>query len=229
MKVTLPPAPAGRKPVCNFRAAKAASEVLVTRCSAAASELALLSDAARLALLCDSRPLHLALFEGLAPAEWPDAAGTWRGTPGTSVAAAPRAVFLARSLPGLRGRDLCLPAADVAAAMEDLAERFRHLWDQRPGAEDPWHDAAYQALADVTARFFAIHPYMDGNGHTWRLTLPVLANRMGMGMRDEWTIDRRPYGPEFSLALQWYGDHPTILADQLRRWIRASISKSSEP
>ncbi|MCC5973490.1 MAG: Fic family protein [Rubellimicrobium sp.] len=174
----------------------------------------------RLVLLCDSRPLHLALFTGLAPADWPDAAGTWRGSPGSSVVDAPRAVFLARRLPGLRARDLCLPAAEVPAAMDDLAQHLCSLWDQRPGADDPWRDAGFQALARMTARFFAIHPYMDGNGHIWRLSLPVLAERLGLAMRTEWTIDRRPYGPEFSLALQWYGDHPAVLTDQLRRWMR---------
>ena len=173
-----------------------------------------------MALLCDSRPVHLALFTGLAPADWPDAAGTWRGTPGSTLADAPRAVFLVRRLPGLRARDLCLPAANVPAAMEDLARRLRGLWDQRPGADDPWRDAAFGALAEATARFFAIHPYMDGNGHIWRLSLPLLAGRLGLAMRSEWTIDRRPYGPEFSLALQWYGGHPSVLADQLRRWMR---------
>jgi hypothetical protein len=217
MKATLPTA--GQRPACNFRATAEGGRLIARRVADAVRDSAALPDAARLALICDSRPLHLALFGGLAPPGWPDAAGTWRGTPGTSVADAPRAVFLARRLPGLRGRDLCLPAADVAAAMEDLTARLRDLWDRCPGADDPWRDAAYRALADVTARFFAIHPFMDGNGHVWRLCLPMIAARLGLQMRADWTIDRRPYGPEFSLALQWYRDHPTILADQLRRWM----------
>jgi hypothetical protein len=41
-------------------------------------------------------------------------------------------------------------------------------------------------------------------------------------MRESWTIERRPYGPEFSLAIQWHHDHPAILADQLRRWMGLS-------
>lgn len=219
MKAETSPNTAFAKPVCNFRAQKAANEVLVQRCEATARELWLLSDSAQLAVMCDSRPLHLALFDGLAPADFPDAAGTWRGTPGTSVATAPRAVFLARRMPGLRTRDMCLPAAEVSAAMADLAARLHQLWDNRPGLGDPWRDEAYLALADATARFFAIHPYMDGNGHVWRLCLPVLGRRLGLTMRESWTVDCRPYGPEFSLAIQWYGDHPTILADQLRRWM----------
>lgn len=207
------------RPVCNFRAAQAAGAVLAARSIATADALAASPQTEQLALLCDSRPLHLALFAGLAPADWPDAAGTWRGTPGTSLADAPRAVFLARRLPGLRARDLCLPAGEVATAMDALAQDLRQIWADRPGADDPWRDAAFAALAGVTARFFAIHPYMDGNGHIWRLSLPVLARRLGLAMRPDWTIDRRPYGPEFSLALQWHKDHPSLLADQFRRWM----------
>jgi hypothetical protein len=214
-----PPEPGSAKHVCNFRAQKAASGVLFQRSEAIAKELCLLSESTQLSVMCDNRPLHLALFDGLAPANFPDAAGIWRGTSGTSLATAPRAVFLARRMPGLRARDMCLPAAEVAAAMEDLANEVTHLWHQRPGAEDPWCDRAFAALADVTARFFTIHPYMDGNGHVWRLCLPVLGRRLGLIMRESWTVDRRPYGPEFSLAIQWYRDHPTILADQLRRWM----------
>jgi hypothetical protein len=220
--------PAVGRPACNFRATSAAREILGGRIAAVARDLGGLSGSAQLDLLCDSRPLHLALFAGLAPADWPDAAGTWRGTPGTTVATAARAVFLARRLPGLRGRDLCLPAVEVAPAMADLACRLHDLWDHRPGAADPWRDAAFTALAEVTARFFAIHPYMDGNGHVWRLCLPLLARRLGLTMRAGWTVDRRPYGPEFSLAIQWHGDHPSILADQLRRWM-ASAEPTSGP
>jgi len=218
--MTEPPVAPAQRPLCNFRASAAAGALLEERSATAAAGLVSLTSPAQLALLCDTRPLHLALFDGLAPEAWPDAAGTWRGTPGTSVAAAPRAVFLARRMPGLRARDLCLPADEVPAAMEDLAGRLRDLWEGQPGVDDPWRDASFACLADVTARFFAIHPYMDGNGHIWRLALPVLAARLGLTMRGAWRIDRRPYGPEFSLALQWHGDHPIILADQLRRWMR---------
>lgn len=107
--------------------------------------------------------------------------------------------------------------------MEEFSNRLRRLWDNRPGHDAPNRDAAYLALSDATAEFFAIHPYMDGNGYIWRLVLPVLANRLGLAARDEWTIDRRPYGPEFSLALQWHSDHPSLLADQLRRWLAPSL------
>jgi|GEM_PF-1740991 len=208
--------------VCNFRATPAARDSIAKRCAMAKADLAAMDPQAQLGLIQNTRPLHSALFDGLAPANWPDAAGTYRGTPGASVLSAPRAVFLARKVPGLRNRDLCLPASDVPAAMAALSARLCDLWADRPGQTAPYRDAAFLALAEVTARFFTIHPFMDGNGHIWRLVLPVIGNRLGLDARPEWTADRRPYGAEFSLALQWYNDHPTLLSDQLRRWFAAS-------
>lgn len=212
--------------VCNFRAPPGAGALLAERCAEARQRLGALDEDGRIAALADSRPLHATLFDGLAPARWPDAAGVWRGTAGTSLSAAPRAVFLARRLPGLRFRDTCLPAAEVPDAMAALGVDLHRLWQERPGLEQPWRDAAFSALARVTARFFAIHPYMDGNGHVWRLALPVLGTRLGLRTREDWTVDRRPYGPEFSLALQWYDDHPAILADQLRRWLTPGVDRA---
>ncbi len=208
--------------VCNFHATREAGALVAARCEAARATLAALSEEARLAALLDGRKLHHDLFEGLAPPDWPDAAGTWRGTAGSSIATAPRAVFLTRRLPGLRYRDTCLAADQVEAAMAGLQADIRQLWQDRPGRDDPWRDAAFAALAAVTARFFAIHPFLDGNGHLWRLTLPFLAARLDLEARESWTIHRRPYGPEFSLALQWHGDHPSVLAAELRRWFRPS-------
>jgi len=206
--------------VCNFISSPQAAGLVAGRCEEAKTALAALENEARISRLCDSRALHGQLFAGLAPVEWPDAAGTWRGTAQSSIETAPRAVFLARRLPGLRYRDLCLSADGVATAMADLEARVRLLWQERPGRDDPWRDASFGALADLTARFFAIHPFMDGNGHLWRLVLPFLAERLGRGTRADWTVHKRPYGPEFSLALQWHGDHPDVLAAGLRRWFR---------
>jgi hypothetical protein len=208
--------------VCNFRATPAARESIVARSVQAKADLAAMDPVALHRLIGDTRPLHKALFDGHAPAKWPDAPGTYRGTPGTSVEASARAVFLARKVPGLRIRDICLPAAEVPAAIVALSSDLHDLWSTRPGHTAPYRDAAYLALARVTAQFFSLHPYMDGNGHIWRLILPILANRLRLAPRPEWTVDRRPYGVEFSLALQWYGDHPTVLADQLRRWLAPS-------
>lgn len=206
--------------VCNFRASASSRETLPRRCAEIAEGLTELPPEQRIKAIADSRTLHGTMFAGLAPAAFPDAAGVWRGTSGSSIETAPRAVFLARRLPGLKYRDVCLPADQVHTAMSDFESAMLDLWQERPGSDDPWRDAAYLALARLTARFFAIHPFMDGNGQVWRLILPFLAARLGLETRPEWSVHQRPYGPEFSLALQWHGDHPSLLADQLRRWFR---------
>lgn len=206
--------------VCNFQSLPEAGARVADRCAKLLGALTAMSDDTRLDALCDSRALHAALFTGLAPPEFPDAAGVWRGTRGSSIETAPRAVFLARRRPGLRYRDPCLPADQVANAMAQFEAEMRRQWQACPGRTDPWRDAAFETLADLTARYFAIHPFMDGNGHLWRLSLPFLAARFGLETRANWTIQRRPYGADFSLAIQWHGDHPTLLADNLRRWFR---------
>lgn len=216
------PSTFGLAGVCNFRTGAEAGGILARRGAEEAAALAAMSPGARLDLLCDTRALHGRLFAGLAPPGWSDVPGAYRGTPCSTVVDAARAVFLARRLPGLRARDLCLPAAEVQPAMEDLSRQLRMVWQDRPGHGDPYRDAAYDALAALTARFFEIHPYMDGNGFVWRMALPALGVRLGLAMRSAWTVDRRPYGPDFSLALQWFPDHPIILSDQLRRWMAPS-------
>jgi len=186
---------------------------LPARCEAAFAALTDAPPALRLAALTDPRDLHRALFAPLAPPDLPQAAGSYRGTAGSALMGAERAVFLARRKPGLRARDPCLPASDVAAAMQALARRTEQLWDRPPQG-----DAAFAALAEVTQRFFHIHPFLDGNGHVLRILLPLLADRLAIPRKPSWTLHARPYDHHMSLCLQWYPDHPDLLACQLRRW-----------
>lgn len=173
----------------------------------------------RLAALQDPRPLHRALFADLAPPDMPEAAGTWRGTPGTGLAQMRRAVFVARAGEGIRRRHLCHPPDEVAAAMAALAGRLGELWAGAATGEQ----AALDALAEFLARFFLIHPFADGNGHVGRILAVVLAERLGLAAAPGWTLARRPYGPTMSLCLQWYPAQPDLLADHLRRWFRAPL------
>ena len=173
--------------------------------------------AAQLAALMDPRPLHRALFADVAPPDMPEAAGTWRGTPGTGLAGMRRAVFVPKAGEGVRRRHLCHPPEAVAEAMAALAGRVEALWQ---GGADGGEQAALDALAEFLARFFLIHPFADGNGHVGRLLAVLLAGRLGLAAGPGWTLAHRPYGPTMSLCLQWYAAHPALLADHLRRWFR---------
>jgi hypothetical protein len=187
---------------------------LAARCGAVLADLRAAPPAAQRARLIDTRPVHRALFADLVPEGLPEAAGTYRGTPGTALATAERAVFLAVRRPGLRQRDPCPPAATVPAAMAALGERIGAIWDAAPQG-----NAAFDALAEVTAGFLRLHPYLDGNGHVYRLLAACLAPRLGLTPRADWTLHPRPYDHLMSLCLQWHPDHPGLLSAYLRRWM----------
>jgi hypothetical protein len=193
----------------NLQADALARDDLAARCRALATDLAALPPQTRRARLIDTRPLHRRLFGDLAP----EVAGLYRGTPATAVDTAGRAVFLARRHPGLRTRDPCLEPQAVGPAMAALGDRIGALWDT------PTHgNAAFDALAGVTHAFLSIHPYLDGNGHIYRLMATTLAPRLGLTPRADFTLHPRPYDHLMSLTLQWYPDHPGLLSAYLRRW-----------
>lgn len=100
----------------------------------------------RLALLCDTRAMHRRIFAAVAPPDLPEAAGTYRGTPGSRLELARRAVFTTRRLPGLRSRDLCAPPDTVPLRMTALATALSALWQDPPQDED----RALAALARFT-------------------------------------------------------------------------------
>lgn len=193
----------------NLQADATARSDLAARCTALLADLTALPPPAQRALLVDTRPLHRHLFGDVAP----DVAGLYRGTPGTPVSDAARAVFLARRHPGLRPRDPCAPPQAVGPAMNVLGTRIGALWDSPSRG-----DAAFDALAGVTHGFLATHPYLDGNGHVYRLMASLLAPRLGLTPRPDFTLHPRPYDHLISLCLQWYPDHPGLLSAWLRRW-----------
>jgi len=198
----------------NFQGIASVRHGLPAAMADAAAGLASGPESARLAALCDSRDLHRTVFAPLLPESLRGLAGTWRGTPGTAAESVARAVFVARKAPGLRNRDMCMPPDQVAGEMERLAARLTAIWDAAP----PPPDTAYAQLAEFTRDFFAIHPFVDGNGHVYRLLAPVLAARLGLSARADWTPHPRPYDHVMSLCLQWYPHHPDLLACYLRRW-----------
>ena len=184
---------------------------------ALATDLENASGGAQLAALCDTRALHRRLFAPLLPEAAQYAAGVYRGTMGTRLERLERAVFISRKAPGLRNQHHCAKPQEVADVMGALALRLDQIWN----GPRPSSDQAFADLAEVSYLFLHAHPYMDGNGHIFRLILPVLARRLGLHARAEWTLHPRPYDHLMSLCLQWYPHHPGLLACYLRQWFSA--------
>lgn len=156
----------------------------------------------------DTRPLHRQLFGNRAP----EVAGLYRGTPARR-SRTPRAPLSWRAATPVCARDPCPEPWVVGPAMAALGDRIGALWDSPARG-----DAAFDALAGVTHGFLAIHPYLDGNGHIYRLMAITLAPRFGLTPRADFTLHPRPYDHLMSLGLQWFPDHPGPLSAYLRRW-----------
>lgn len=147
--------------------------------------------------------LHQFLFEGLCP-ELPGAIGCFRGT--GPLRHAKRIVRQRRPAMGARRDDPCLAPQRVPAAMQQLCENFRHM---QPGP---------RGWAKHTHAFFDIHPFLDGNGHVWRVILHQLALSQKYVPTKYWALHQRPYGPEFSFAIQQFRSQPDLLESQLQKF-----------
>lgn len=148
--------------------------------------------------------LHTELFTGLAPS-LPDAVGTFRGTPGSSVENAERVVKVSGHVPGLREYDRCLSPHLVLSEMNAFENALQTL------IQDPFTRNFLSDYCELCHRFFYIHPFIDGNGHVWRAVTIALARQFDIEVHSTWCIDPKPYGPDFSYALQVFLDAPQIL------------------
>lgn len=156
----------------------------------------------------DLPAVHRHLYDGLCLA-LPQAIGCYRGTPGTPIEQAQRVVRVSGHAVGLKRTDQCAEPEDVIAEMAQLEKDIRTYWHAQKD------DTALRQLSTLTYRFYWVHPFLDGNGHTWRLISIALARLGGFEVSDAWSDTQRPYGAEFSLALQNFDSHPELLDDAL--------------
>ena len=159
------------------------------------------------------RPLHTALFHGLCP-QLPSAIGTFRGTPGSKIQRAEREVRIPNPSHGVRPKDPCVKPNAVIPQMTQLEKDIQSSLPFLGTDKD-----AIQALADFTFRFFHIHPFLDGNGHVWRVMALFLARRFDIEFGASWSVHARPYDADFSAALQCYPYNSTHLENKLASFI----------
>ena len=173
---------------------------MTARCDRLLAEI--VADAGRRkAILADSRGLHRELFESFAPADHPECAGTYRGTPDTPLA--DRQTSAGSQIdPGMDYR-FC-PPREVPARMEQLQKCTAALL--RDADADDY--GKLLALAYTFCWFGKIHPFLDGNGHVQRAVFAVMAMEFGFPLSPRFAIHPRPCGRLLALALETFTRAP---------------------
>ena len=174
--------------------------VMSARCNRLLAEI--VADAGRRkAIMADPRELHRELFASFTPADYPEYAGTYRGTPDTPLADIrmstgseidPDVVY-----------EFCRPR-EVPWRMQELGINIHSLLNE-PGETD--YDKLL-ALAYTFCRFGKIHPFLDGNGHVQRAVFAVMATEFGFPLSPRFAIHPRPFDRLLAVALENFGRAP---------------------
>ncbi|MCI0342463.1 MAG: Fic family protein [Planctomycetales bacterium] len=152
----------------------------------------------------DTRPVHVRLFQSLAPAQCPYYAGHYRG----------------ESYRCLKYYDIRVqtdprvgaPAPEVPPSMDRLSKKIHEsgcLLDSSHDSRQGGHTPAEKlyALVVVLARLFEefcrVHPYVNGNGHAGRFLVISLLGRYGYYPK-RWAIEPRPPDPPYSNYISSY-------------------------
>ena len=170
---------------------------MTARCGRLLAEIVAESDR-RQAILADPRDLHRELFASFTPAGFPECAGTYRGTPDTSLA------DIRMSAPSQIDPDVVYefcPPREVPWLMTELRLNTRSLLYE-PEQED--YDKL-TTLAYTFCRFGRIHPFLDGNGHVQRAFFAVMATEFGFPLSPRFVIHPRPFDRLLAAALEMFG------------------------
>ena len=130
-------------------------------------------------------------IDTLTPPNHPEYAGTYRGTPGTSLATrrAGAESFTGQSHP------IAFDEPDrVASAMIG----YHRLFPILPAKASRPFDVRLDFSSIVFLFFGKIHPFLDGNGHVQRLIFTAACKELGLALNASWTIHPRPYDLEFA-------------------------------
>lgn len=152
-------------------------------------------------ILSDPRELHKDLFLRFAPPTYPEYAGTYRGTPGTTLQS--RRMSAQSELESGTEFEFACPV-EVPARMQNLlAETSRLLADN--GADDT---DKLIALSYTFCWFGKIHPFLDGNGHVQRAVFAAMATEFGFPLSKRFAIHPRPYDRLLATALEIFTRSP---------------------
>ena len=152
-------------------------------------------------ILADPKRLHAELFADFTPAGYAEYAGTYRGTPGTTLAnrrsTAPSQLK--------QGSEFEFVSPDeVEGRMERmLNEVHRFLGEGNAG------DYGNLLLLTYAFCWFGkIHPFLDGNGHVQRALFATIATELGYPLTNRFAIHPRPYDRLLAIALEIFTSAP---------------------
>lgn len=159
----------------------------------------------RSALLHDPRNCHRDLFARFAPEGYSEYAGTYRGTPGTSLEHRPM------HAPSVidKGRFCAFAAPNLVP--DRLVDLLGTIEREREEARGAGRYIQLLYLTHLLAWFGAIHPFLDGNGHIQRAMFAAAAAELGIPMSSRFAIHPRSYD--------------RLLASQLEAFTRSNGAK----
>lgn len=171
-------------------------QVLGAECAREMQRLAEAGSAERLSFITEPKEVHARLYTSLAPKSHPEYAGTYRGTPGTSLESRRTGV--------LRDDDKSfqefLAPEKVALWLPRVADQGKKIFDLPSGTP------AGVVLSEIVRLFYLfglLHPFLDGNGHIQRLIFSAcVMERNILHLRSSWTIHPRPYDIEIKRAFE---------------------------
>lgn len=152
-------------------------------------------------ILANPCDLHRNLFTPFAPSTHPEYAGTYRGTPGTSLA---NRRMSAESQLNLGAEYEFCPPSEVPSRMAKLLQETAALLKETR-ADD------YGKLIALTYTFCwfgKIHPFLDGNGHVQRAVFAAMATEFGYPLSPRFAIHPRPYDRLLAMALETFTRAP---------------------
>lgn len=173
---------------------------MIARCAALLSEV-IANPTYRQLILSDPRDLHRELFGDFAPEAHGEYAGTYRGTPGTTLAGrkcgAPSELAAGTSFE-------FFPPSMVPEAVERLLKNIGAALKM----DHPDDYTKLLALTHTFCWFGRIHPFLDGNGHIQRAIFAAMASEFGFMLSQRFAIHPRPYDRLLALGLELFTRAP---------------------
>lgn len=196
-------------------------DAAMTQACTALQQRILVDAAYRSSLLTDPRGLHRSLFAGFTPPGYPEYAGTYRDTAGTSLegrrSGAPQIFSPQKSFSFEEPED-------VAAGLDFMLSEIRR---ELAPAKSATPYVQLLTLTHLFCWFGKIHPFLDGNGHIQRALFAAAATELAIPLAARFAIHPRPFDRLLAWPLEMFTraapDHReqflAMVAEYLSSWL----------